>query len=107
MDDCPSSKAQVGKGSDGDYLKSLICVSGLVKNIAELAPNLTLENLKEEELDEEAFESKREMAELEPFRVCLKKNECCLWTNVGNWVGSPGSIQEGYLVLEQILAKRT
>lgn len=65
VDDCLSPKAQVGKGSGGDYLKSLICVSGLVKNIAVQAPNSTREDLKDEELDEEVFEGKREMAELE------------------------------------------
>lgn len=63
-----------------------------MKNIIELAPDSYLENLlKDEKLDEEACEGRRELAELEPLpEFAQAKNECSLRSM---WVGPTGEIE--------------
>lgn len=85
----------------------------MLTNKTDLAPDLSLENLQDEELDEEPCEGKREMAELEPLpEFAWAKNECCLWSNVGPvgdtqrkvaW-GHLSPSRRSYLELEQTLA---
>lgn len=106
-----------GKGFNGTTWRAWYYhVSYTLKNIIELAPDSYLENLKDEKLDEEVCESRRELAELEPLpEFAQAKNECSLWSMwVGPMgerekagVGSPKSIQECSLELEQTSTKWT